>query len=227
TRGCRRRGRPRRPPPASRRGAGRAPARRGDRRRSCVVSFDGALEICHKPTLGSGHDLHELPPLGTPVVQDRGRVVDEQWSGEIFPVLHFSGFRSGIGKESSRTLNPMPAQGSTARSLLGAGAGMLGFSAIAGLLVTVMVAPAIAVTGMTANNSINVFQELPDYIELTSQHQRITFVAYDAEGNEIESADYYDQNREEVTLDQIDEDLKWAAIDGEDRRFHEHGGVDL
>src|SRR5690606_34126854 len=203
TRGCRRRGRPRRPPPASRRGAGRAPARRGDRRRSCVVSFDGALEICHKPTLGSGHDLHELPPLGTPVVQDRGRVVDEQWSGEIFPVLHFSGFRSGIGKESSRTLNPMPAQGSTARSLLGAGAGML------------------------ANNSINVFQELPDYIEITSQHQRNTFVAYDDEGNEIAIADYYDQNREEVTLDQIDEDLKWAAIDGEDRRFHEHGGVDL
>lgn len=104
---------------------------------------------------------------------------------------------------------------------------MLGFSAIAGLLVTVMVAPAIAVTGMTANNSINVFQELPDYIEITSQHQRNTFVAYDAEGNEIAIADYYDQNREEVTLDQIDEDLKWAAIDGEDRRFHEHGGVDL
>jgi len=64
----------------------------------------------------------------------------------------------------------MPAQGSTARSLLGAGAGLLGFSAIAGLLVTVMVAPAIAVTGMTANNSIGVFQDLPDYIEITAQH---------------------------------------------------------
>ncbi|TPX03287.1 hypothetical protein FJ656_17965, partial [Schumannella luteola] len=122
----------------------------------------------------------------------------------------------------------MPASGSTARSLLGAGAGLLGFSAIAGLLVTVMVAPAIAVTGMTANNSINVFQDLPDYIEITSQHQRNTFVAVNpADGTEITVADYYDQNREEVSLDSIDDDLKWAAIDGEDRRFYEHGGVDV
>lgn len=104
---------------------------------------------------------------------------------------------------------------------------MLGFSAIAGLLATVMVAPAIAVTGMTANNSISVFQDLPDYIEITTQHQRNTFVAIADDGTEVKIADYYDQNREEVTLDAIDEDLKWAAIDGEDRRFEEHGGVDL
>jgi membrane peptidoglycan carboxypeptidase len=121
----------------------------------------------------------------------------------------------------------MPAQGSTARSLLGAGAGLIGFSAIAGLLVTVMVAPAIAVTGMTANNSIGVFQELPDYIEIKAQHQRNTFVAYAQDGTEVTIADYYDQNREEVSLDAIDDDLKWAAIDGEDRRFEEHGGVDV
>jgi membrane peptidoglycan carboxypeptidase len=105
---------------------------------------------------------------------------------------------------------------------------MLGFSAIAGLLVTVMVAPAIAVTGMTANNSISVFQDLPDYIEIKAQHQRNTFVAINpADGSEIAIADYYDQNREEVSLDAIDDDLKWAAIDGEDRRFEEHGGVDV
>ena len=104
---------------------------------------------------------------------------------------------------------------------------MLGFSAIAGLLVTVMVAPAIAVTGMTANNSISVFQELPDYIEITAQHQRNTFVAIASDGTEVAIADYYDQNREEVALADIDDDLKWAAIDGEDRRFEEHGGVDV
>jgi membrane peptidoglycan carboxypeptidase len=121
----------------------------------------------------------------------------------------------------------MPAQGTSARSLLGAGAGLVGFSAIAGLLVTVMVAPAIAVTGMTANNSIGVFQDLPDYIEISAQHQRNTFVAYAQDGTEVTIANYYDQNREEVSLDAIDEDLKWAAIDGEDRRFEEHGGVDV
>jgi membrane peptidoglycan carboxypeptidase len=121
----------------------------------------------------------------------------------------------------------MPAQGTSARSLLGAGAGLVGFSAIAGLLVTVLVAPAIAVTGMTANNSIGVFQDLPDYIEISAQHQRNTFVAYAQDGTEVTIANYYDQNREEVSLDAIDEDLKWAAIDGEDRRFEEHGGVDV
>ncbi|QEO08706.1 transglycosylase domain-containing protein [Protaetiibacter larvae] len=121
----------------------------------------------------------------------------------------------------------MPAQGSSARSLLGAGLGLVGFSAIAGLLVTVMVAPAIAVTGMTANNSLNVFQELPDYIEISQQHQRNTFVAIASDGTEIPIAEVFDQNREEVSLDAIDDDLKWAAIDGEDRRFYEHGGVDV
>lgn len=122
----------------------------------------------------------------------------------------------------------MPAQGSKARSLLGAGIGLIGFSAIAGLLVTVMVAPAIAVTGMTASNSLNVFQDLPDYITIAEQRQRNTIVARAADGvTEIPIADIFDQNREEVTLDQMDEDLQWAAIDGEDRRFYEHGGVDV
>lgn len=121
----------------------------------------------------------------------------------------------------------MPAQGSTLRGLLGAGAGLLGFSAIAGLLVTVMVAPAIAVTGVAANSTISVFEELPDYIEITTQHQRNTFVAINDKGEEVHIADWYEQNREEVSLSQIDDDLKWAAIDGEDRRFEEHGGVDL
>ncbi|MBN9139514.1 MAG: transglycosylase domain-containing protein [Micrococcales bacterium] len=121
----------------------------------------------------------------------------------------------------------MPAQGSTARSLLGAGLGLLGFSAIAGLLVTVMVAPAIAVTGMTANNSISVFKELPDYITIDKQHERNTIAVVNADSTLTTVATWFDQNREEVTLDQIDDDLKWAAIDGEDRRFYEHGGVDM
>ncbi len=121
----------------------------------------------------------------------------------------------------------MPAQGTTARSLLGAGAGLLGFSAIAGLLVTVMVAPAIAVTGMTANNSISVFQELPDYITIDKQHERNTIAVMNTDGTLLPVATWFDQNREEITLDQVDEDLKWAAIDGEDRRFYDHGGVDM
>ncbi len=58
----------------------------------------------------------------------------------------------------------MPAQKKTAGGLLGAVIGTLGFSALAGLLVTVMIAPALAVTGMTANNTIGIFESLPEYL---------------------------------------------------------------
>ncbi|CAB4866951.1 unannotated protein [freshwater metagenome] len=40
-------------------------------------------------------------------------------------------------------------------------------------------------------------------------------------------ADVYWQNRVEVSLDQMSQYLKDAAVDGEDRRFYEHKGVDL
>ena len=92
---------------------------------------------------------------------------------------------------------------------------------------TVMVAPAIAVTGMTASNSLSVFQDLPDYITIDEQRQRNTLYAKDVAGSDIKIADIFDQNREEIPLEQMDEDLLWAAIDGEDRRFYEHGGVDV
>ncbi len=90
-----------------------------------------------------------------------------------------------------------------------------------------MVAPAIAVTGMTASNSMSVFQDLPDYITIDEQRQINTLWAKDVAGSDIKIADIFDQNREEVALEQMDEDLLWAAIDGEDRRFYEHGGVDV
>jgi membrane peptidoglycan carboxypeptidase len=130
----------------------------------------------------------------------------------------------------------MPAQKTTAASLFTAIAGTLGFSALAGVLVTVMVAPAIAVTGITANNTVGIFNALPEYIELDPGSQQNTIVLRnpDVAADDIENPDYYitvatiyKQNREEVELDQISDYLECAAIAGEDRRFYEHGGVDL
>src|SRR3712207_7981524 len=43
--------------------------------------------------------------------------------------------------------------------------GMFGFSALAGVLVTVMVTPAIAITGMTASTSVSIFENLPNRSE--------------------------------------------------------------
>ena len=39
-------------------------------------------------------------------------------------------------------------------------------SALAGILVTAAVTPALAVTGMAANNSISMFENLPAYLEI-------------------------------------------------------------
>jgi membrane peptidoglycan carboxypeptidase len=121
----------------------------------------------------------------------------------------------------------MPAQKKTATSVFGAIAGTLGFSALAGLLVTIMVAPAIAVTGVTANSTIGIFEALPDYIELDSGSQQNELFALNADGTEFPIATLYHQNRIELPLDEISEYLIWAAIDGEDRRFYDHGGVDV
>lgn len=121
----------------------------------------------------------------------------------------------------------MPAPKSSVSSLFAAIFGTLGFSALAGVLATVMVAPAIAVTGITANNTIGIFESLPDYIKLNAGHQQNEIVALDKNGNQFPIATIFDQNREEIELDQMSDYLKWAAIAGEDRRFKEHGGVDV
>lgn len=128
----------------------------------------------------------------------------------------------------------MPAQRSTAASVFTAIAGTLGFSALAGLLVTVMVAPAIAVTGVTANSTVGIFNALPEYLQFDSGSQQNQIVVRNP-GQPDETAPdaytvvatLYDQNREEVPLDQMSEYLQCAAISGEDRRFYEHGGVDV
>ena len=71
----------------------------------------------------------------------------------------------------------MPAQKKTASSLFAAVVGTLGFSALAGLLVTVMIAPGLAVTGITANNTIGFFESLPEYMTIDNQPPQNEIVA--------------------------------------------------
>ena len=121
----------------------------------------------------------------------------------------------------------MPAQKKTASSLFAAVIGTLGFSALAGLLVTVMIAPALAVTGMTANNTIGIFESLPEYMTIDNQHQQNEILAKNQDGTDFHIATVYEQNREEVSLDEMSDNLKNAAVAGEDRRFYDHGGIDV
>lgn len=115
------------------------------------------------------------------------------------------------------------------RTMSDAAAGILGFvgmSALAGVLVTAAVTPALAVTGMAANNSITMFENLPGYLEIGDLSEKSTMYA-SVNGEPVEMATFFDENREEVAWDYISQYLKDAAIAGEDPRFYDHGGVDI
>jgi membrane peptidoglycan carboxypeptidase len=120
----------------------------------------------------------------------------------------------------------MSAQKTRPSGLFGAILGLVGFSVVAGVLVTVMVTPALAVTSLTAKNSIGVFQNLPEYIKIGDLAQQNQIFAKRG-GKDVKIATVYKQNREEVAWDQVSQYLKDAVVAGEDRRFYDHGGVDI
>jgi len=104
--------------------------------------------------------------------------------------------------------------------------GFVGLSVVAGILATAMVTPAVAVTGSVAKSSIGIFDDLPDSItigDLPGQNQ----IFANQGGQPVKIATIYKQNRQEVSWDQVSPYLKHAAVDGEDRRFYSHGGVDV
>jgi membrane peptidoglycan carboxypeptidase len=82
------------------------------------------------------------------------------------------------------------------------------------------------VTSVAANNTIGVFENLPDFIQIGAQSQQNQILAL-RDGAPVQIATIYKQNRQEVSWDQVSPFLKNAVVDGEDRRFYEHGGVDI
>ncbi|SMH45003.1 Membrane carboxypeptidase (penicillin-binding protein) [Rathayibacter oskolensis] len=102
--------------------------------------------------------------------------------------------------------------------------GFIGMSVVAGVLITVGVTPALALTGLATSNTIGMFQNLPGYLDVGQLMQRTNIYAGD--GTTL-LASVYDQNRVEVGWDDIAQTAKDAAVAGEDPRFYEHGGIDL
>jgi membrane peptidoglycan carboxypeptidase len=121
----------------------------------------------------------------------------------------------------------MSAKNRTAKGVVGGLLGFIGMSAVAGVLVTAAVTPALAVSGMAATNTINVFENLPDYLAIDQLSQKSNIYATQSDGTPVLLASFYDQNRVEVGWDAINQFVKDAAVSGEDPRFYEHGGVDL
>jgi membrane peptidoglycan carboxypeptidase len=120
----------------------------------------------------------------------------------------------------------MSAQNPRSGSFLGAIAGMLGFSVLAGILVTVMLTPGLAVSSVAATTTIGIFDQLPETMIIGAQPQENKIYATN-KGEEILLATVFSENREEVTIDQVSKFALDATIAGEDRRFYSHGGVDL
>lgn len=160
-----------------------------------------ALEVGHETTLGTGDNLHQFHPSDPQLL----RIAEVLWM--ISGVVRYShwvigGIRSGSDGVVSRTIDSMSAQNSPRRGVFAGIAGLLGFSVLSGLLVTVMVAPALAVTGITASSTISMLDSLPEYIQIGQQPERNTIYAtYTGSGNTggyYPIATIYDQNRQEV-----------------------------
>ena len=110
---------------------------------------------------------------------------------------------------------------------LGGLIGIIGMSAVAGVLITVGITPALAVSSMATASTINAFENMPNYLKIDELSQVSTIYAMPASGVPYELASFYDQNRVEVPLEAMNQFVQDAVVAAEDPRFREHGGVDL
>ncbi|MGV9769657.1 transglycosylase domain-containing protein [Microbacterium sp. NPDC003461] len=121
----------------------------------------------------------------------------------------------------------MPNAKRTPSGVLSGVLGLVGLSAVAGLLVTAAVTPAIAMSGAAASSAISLFENLPGILKVDRPMEPSTIYAKDEAGNDVQLATFYDQNRQPVEYDQVSRHIYDAILSSEDPRYYEHGGVDL
>ena len=111
-------------------------------------------------------------------------------------------------------------------SSFGALLGFVSLSVVAGVLVALGATPTVALTAGAASSTIDVFESLPEQIEVSRLQQHNTLWAAQG-GQQVPFATMFSENRIPVAWDEVSQPLKDAAVAGEDRRFREHGGVDV
>jgi membrane peptidoglycan carboxypeptidase len=104
--------------------------------------------------------------------------------------------------------------------------GFIAMSAVAGVLVTSAVTPAVAVASLAVSDGTGVFDGLPDYLAPQPLDQTTTFYATKG-GQPVPIATFYAQNREDVPWESISQSVKDAAVSTEDPRFYSEGGIDV
>ncbi|HSN37737.1 MAG TPA: transglycosylase domain-containing protein [Arthrobacter sp.] len=95
-------------------------------------------------------------------------------------------------------------------------------SALCGALAAGLLVPAVAGAGISVRESIVFFSELPADLTVDTPSQSTKVLTSD--GQTI--ATFYAENRVKVGLDQMSPYIKDAIVSIEDRRFHEHAGID-
>lgn len=121
----------------------------------------------------------------------------------------------------------MPQKNRTVNGVLGGLLGLVGLSAVAGLLVTASVTPVLAMTGLAGTSALTLFDELPEVLKVDTPMEQSTIYAKDPAGNDVPMATFYEQNRVPVTYEQISPVLYDAILSSEDKNFYSHGGVNL
>ncbi|GAA0676748.1 transglycosylase domain-containing protein [Kitasatospora atroaurantiaca] len=105
----------------------------------------------------------------------------------------------------------------------GLGIKFLGISVLAGVLVAGMALPAVGALGLTAKDTAESFENVPDDFKTPTLSQASSI--YDSKGGLI--AKVFDRDRTILTKDQMAPIIRVAQVDIEDNRFYEHGAIDL
>lgn len=98
----------------------------------------------------------------------------------------------------------------------------LAISVLAGLLLSGLAVPFTALVGGATKAGADSMRYLPEELETPPQSERS--VVKMADGSEL--ANFFEENRTYVTLDQIAPIMQEAQIAIEDHRFYEHGAID-
>ncbi|GGD83622.1 transglycosylase domain-containing protein [Microbacterium murale] len=121
----------------------------------------------------------------------------------------------------------MPQKNRTAKGVLGGLLGLIGLSAVAGILVTATVTPALAVAGAAGSQALDLFENLPSYLKPDAPMEPSKFYAIGYDGQPVQMATFFDQNRTQVEFDQVSPVMYDAILSSEDKGYYEHGGVNL
>src|SRR6266540_3027208 len=95
---------------------------------------------------------------------------------------------------------------------------------LAGLVVAAAAFPAVAMSGLAAKAGADTFDNLPTDFDVLPSPQ-ISYI-YAADGK-TQLAMMFDENRRDISIDEVPKVMQDAIVAAEDVRFYQHNGVDV